>query len=175
MNFELQHALDILSRTPATIDRLLRGLPAEWLRSNEGDETWSPFDIVGHLIHGEETDWMPRAGVILRHGDSKVFVPFDRFAQFKRFKDKSLEELLDLFAALREKNLETLRGMDLKPPDFTRKGKHPQLGGVTLGQLLSTWVVHDLGHIAQIARAMSKQYSAQVGPWGAYLPILNPR
>jgi uncharacterized damage-inducible protein DinB len=173
MKYDLDHALDILARTPDTLKTWLGGLPEEWITSNEGENTWSPFDIVGHLAHGEETDWIARTKMILVHGEYKTFEPFDRFAQFKKFKGKSTEELLDLFGSLREKNLRTLREMDLKPSDFPLRAKHPDLGEVTLGQLLSTWVVHDLGHIGQIARVMSKQYSAEVGPWRAYLRVLK--
>jgi hypothetical protein len=173
MEFDLQHAMDILSRTPAVLDKLLRGLPEEWLVSNEGENTFSPLDVVGHLCHGEEADWIARTNNIRDHGDVRVFHPFDRFAQATKYKGMSMDELLDLFASLRGKNLQTLREMDLQQSDFHLKGKHPDLGAVTLGQLLSTWVVHDLGHIGQIVRVMSKQYSNEVGPWQAYLRILK--
>lgn len=172
MRFDLQHAIEILSRTPPALDTMLRGLPKEWTKSNEGDNTWSPYDVVGHLAHGEEADWIARARIILESGDLRTFEPFDRFAQFKRFEGKSIEELLDIFASLRERNLLTLRGLGLRDLDLDFKGRHPELGGVTLGQLLSTWVVHDLGHIGQIARVMSKQYFAEVGPWKKYLRVL---
>jgi len=173
MRFELAQALDILSRTPATLDTLLHGLPEAWIHSNEGGETWSPFDIVGHLAHGEETDWIARTKIILEHGDSVGFDPFDRFAQFEKNKGKTIEELLDEFAALRRKNLDTIKKMNLGESDMPLKGRHPHLGGVTLGQLLSSWVVHDLGHIGQIVRVMARQYSSEVGPWKAYLRVLQ--
>jgi hypothetical protein len=173
LKFELGKAIEILARTPAVLDALLRGLPSEWVRSNEGGESWSPYDIVGHLIHGEETDWIPRARIILEQGESTAFEPFDRFAQFERSEGKTLEDLLARFASLRQENLEVLEGWRLKPADLERRGRHPDFGTVTLEQLLATWVVHDLGHIRQIARVMAKQYGARVGPWRAYIPVLG--
>ena len=173
MEFELEQAVEILSRTPATLNSLLRGLPASWIRNNEGAESWSPFDVLGHLIYGEETDWIPRAKIILEHGESKPFEPFDRFAQFERFKGKSLEELLDTFAQWRQRNLKTLQQMKLTADKLTLRGTHPEFGSVTMRQLLATWVVHDLNHISQIVRVMSKQYAEAVGPWKAYLSILS--
>jgi hypothetical protein len=173
MEFQLERAAEILSRTPATLNSLLRGLAAPWIRSNEGGESWSPFDVLGHLIHGEETDWIPRAKIILEHGESKPFEPFDRFAQFERFKGKSLEELLDTFAHWRQRNLATLQQMNLTADKLTWKGTHPDFGAVTMQQMLATWVVHDLNHISQIVRVMSKQYTEAVGPWKAYLSILS--
>lgn len=173
MEFKLDDVIDILGRTPPTLRILLEGLPEPWARGNEGPETWSPFDVVGHLIHGERTDWIQRARIILESGDSMAFEPFDRFAQYRASRGKSLEELLETFASLRRRNLETLGGWKLTAADFSRRGLHPELGEVTLGQLLATWAVHDLNHIGQIARAMAKQYRSEVGPWKAYLGILG--
>ena len=173
MEFQLEHALEILSRTPATVSAMLRGVSGEWARNNEGPESWSPYDIVGHLIHGEETDWIPRAKIILEHGDSKPFEPFDRFAMFEKFKGASLEKLLGRFAQRRQQSLDALQQMNLTPDKLALKGTHPELGAVTMKQLLATWVVHDLGHIRQIARVMAKQYAEAVGPWKAYLSILS--
>lgn len=173
MEFDLQQAIAVLSRTPATLDALLRGLPNVWTTPNEGGESWSAYDIVGHLIHGERTDWIPRARVILQHGDSRPFEPFDRFAQFRDSKGKTLGALLDEFAAQRRGNLEILRGLRLGPRELGLRGVHPAFGVVTLEQLLATWVAHDLGHVAQIARVMAKQYADAVGPWRQYLPVLT--
>ncbi len=166
-------AIEILSRTPAALSTVLKDLPQDLTDKNEGAETWSPYDIIGHLIHGEETDWIPRAKIILEHGRSRPFQPFDRFAQFERFKGKPLNELLDTFAHLREKNLKILQQMDITPVMLKLTGIHPEFGPVTLGQLLATWVVHDLGHIGQIVRVMSRQYFEAVGPWKAYLTVLG--
>jgi uncharacterized damage-inducible protein DinB len=152
---------------------MLRGLEDDWVRTNEGGTSWSPFDVVGHLIHGEVTDWIPRLRILLEHGTSRPFEPFDRFAQFETSKARALDELLDTFARLRAANLDTLHGLRLQPEDHARPGRHPELGTVTLGQLLATWVVHDLGHVAQITRTMAKQYAGAVGPWEAYLPVLR--
>lgn len=173
MEFQLGHAKEILRRTPATLDSLLRHLPEEWIRSNEGPESWSPFDVVGHLIHGEETDWIPRAKLILEYGESRTFEPFDRFAMFEKSRGKSLGDLLDTFGQLREENLKELDKMNLKPEMLEKRGMHPELGVVTLSQLLSTWVVHDLSHIGQIVRVMAKQYGKAVGAWADYLPVLS--
>lgn len=173
MEFQLNHATEILRRTPATLNSLLRHLPEEWIISNEGTETWSPFDVVGHLIHGEEADWIPRARLIMEHGESRAFEPFDRFAMFELSRGKSLGELLDRFEQLRGESLQQLEAINLRPEMFEKRGVHPEFGVVTLGQLLSTWVVHDLGHIGQITRVLAKQYDEAVGPWRAYLPILG--
>ena len=176
MIFQLDDAVEILSRTPGTLNRLLRDLPDSWVLSNEGPDTpdtWSAFDILGHLIHGEETDWIPRARIILEHGESLAFEPFDRFAQFEKSRGKSAGELLDEFEALRTRNLAALERMKIAPDQLTLRGTHPQLGSVTLRELLATWVVHDLSHIAQATRVMCKQYSEAVGPWRQYLPILG--
>lgn len=173
MEFQLDQAISILKRTPATLDSLLRNLPDEWLVANEGAESWSPFDVVGHLLHAEETDWIPRAKVILSQGEARAFEPFDRFAMFEISRGKSLGELLDLFNHLRQRNLEELEEMELTPEFLEMRGSHPDLGAVTLKQLLATWVVHDLSHIGQIVRVMAKQYGEAVGPWRAYLSVLN--
>ena len=173
MELELQHAIEILERTPSTLNSLLRDLSEPWLIQNEGPETWSPHDIVGHLIHAEETDWIPRAKIILEHGEERAFEPFDRFAMRDKFKGKSVTELLDTFAQLRAESLRVLQAMNLTPALLEKRGRHPEFGMVTLGQLLATWVVHDLGHLAQVTRVMSKQYRDAVGPWRAYLPVLD--
>jgi hypothetical protein len=175
--FNLPEAVAILTRTPPALDALLRGLPDIWIHSNEGrnqdeKDTWSPFDIVGHLIVGERTDWMPRVRIILNHGEARAFDPFDRFAQQKS-QAKSLDQLLDEFAQLRKESLVGLRELNLQPEDFTRRGKHPELGTVTLSQLIATWAVHDLTHLHQLARVMAHQYCDEVGPWSAYLGVLK--
>ena len=175
MEFDVVQATEILSRTPSVFHALLRDLADPWVFSNEGEETWSPFDVLGHLIHGEHTDWIGRARLILEKGEEQVFEPFDRFAQVDESKGKSLVDLLNEFAVLRSANLATLRGWNLTPADLERRGRHPEFSVVTLRQLLATWVVHDLGHIAQATRAMAKQYDPEVGPWRAYLSILKPR
>jgi hypothetical protein len=171
--FTLDEAVPILTRTPATLDTLLRGLPAGWTDAHEGGETWSPFDVIGHLVHCERADWVLRARIILEHGESRTFDPFDRFAQFKESEGKTLDVLLDEFAALRAENLGTLEAMNLTGTDLERRGRHPAFGEVTLGQLLACWTAHDLGHIAQIVRVMAKQYTVAVGPWEQYLSILR--
>lgn len=175
MNFSLNDALPVLRRTPDILRVWLSDLPSSWITANEGPETWSPFDIVGHLIHGERTDWMVRVELIFVHGDSQPFTPFDRFAQFRDSRGKSLGQLLDTFTDLRSSNLARLESLDLKPEDLVRRGRHPELGPVTLGQLLATWVAHDLNHLAQIARVMGRQYTDAVGPWVEYLPMLTRR
>jgi hypothetical protein len=173
MEFEIEQATEILNRTPAVMSALLRDLPGAWTMKNEGGESWSPFDIVGHLIHGEETDWIPRARHIFEHGETKAFVPFDRFAQLEKSKGKSINELLDTFARLRAGNLEVLKSLEITPAKLELKGKHPEFGTVTMGELLSTWVAHDLSHIAQTVRVMARQYKDAAGPWAAYLPLLG--
>ncbi|KPK80163.1 MAG: hypothetical protein AMS25_09965 [Gemmatimonas sp. SM23_52] len=173
MDFELGRTLEILRQTPGTLRSLLGGLSEEWISANEGSDTWSAFDIVGHLIHGDETDWIARLEIILEHGEAETFTPFDRFAQFEKSKGKSLAELLDTFEALRQENLRTLEELNLQPQQLDLTGMHPELGRVTLRQLLATWAVHDLGHIFQIARVLAKAYAAQVGPWGVYLRVLR--
>jgi DinB superfamily len=173
MEFELQHAIEILRRTPATLNSMLREMPEVWLVGNEGPETWSPYDVVGHLIHGEETDWIPRAKMILEDGEARAFEPFDRVAMFEKSKGKSIAELLDTFAMRRQESLHALNEMKLTPALLEKRGKHPELGVVTMKQLLATWVIHDLGHVRQIVRVMAKQYRDDVGPWRAYLSILE--
>lgn len=173
MRFDLDHATDILSRTPAVLESMLADLPAGWASGNEGGQTWSPFDVLGHLIHGERTDWMPRARMILRSGESETFEPFDRFAQFEASEGRSMRELLGTFAELRADNLRALGGLNVTADDLAKRGRHPELGAVTLAELLAAWVVHDLDHIAQIARTMAKQYGEAVGPWEAYLSVLK--
>lgn len=171
--FDVAEAVEVLSRTPAALDALLRGLPDTWTRSNEGGDTWSAFDIVGHLISGERTDWMVRARIILEKGESRAFDPFDRFAQERESRGKSLEQLLDEFANLRRENLAALRAMNLQPEDLKRRGLHPALGVVTLAELLATWTVHDFTHLHQLSRVMAHQYRDAVGPWIAYLGVLK--
>ena len=173
MSFDLPETLDILERTPAALGSLLRGTSASWHDIDEGPDTWSAFDVVGHLIHGEETDWVPRARIILEHGESRPFEPFDRFAQLDRVAGWSLDQLLDRFAELRQANLEMVRSCRLTEDQLALPGRHPELGSVDLRQLLATWAVHDLNHIAQIARVMAKRYTEEVGAWRKYLLILN--
>src|SRR2546423_10090663 len=170
----LDDAVAILERTPASLTALLKDLPERWVEAKEGEGTWSAYDVIGHLIHGERTDWIPRARHILA-GEAGPFEPFDRTAQFRDSAGKSLEELLATFAELRRENTTALRGMNLMVDDFDRRGLHPELGEVTLGQLIATWVVHDLDHIGQIARTMAKFYGKATGPWSEYLSILRDR
>jgi hypothetical protein len=169
----LDDTIALLSRTPAALNALLRNLPESWTYRNEGDGTWSAFDVVGHLVHGERTDWIPRLERILEAGESKPFDRFDRLAQFRESQGKSLGQLLDEFAELRSENLNYLRSLNLQPADFQRRGKHPSLGTVTLGQLLATWATHDLTHLHQISRIMAHQYRQAVGPWSQYLGVLR--
>jgi hypothetical protein len=173
MQFNLENSISLLARTPATLDALLRGLPEVWINQNEGANSWNVFDVLGHLIHGEITDWMPRARMILQFGETRAFEPFDRFAQERDSQGKSLPQLLDEFSRLRSKNLDDLRALDLQPPDFERRGRHPGLGVVTLSQLLATWLVHDLTHVHQISRIMAHQYREAVGPWTKFLGVLQ--
>ena len=173
MNLDLAETMEILGRTPVVLDTLLRGIGPEWHDRNEGEGTWRPRDVVGHLVHGEETDWIPRARLILEHGETREFVPFDRFAQFDRFAGWSLDRLLDRFSELRRDDLRVLAEWRLTPDQLELRGRHPAFGTVTLGQLVATWAVHDLNHIGQIVRVMAKRYSDEVGPWRAYLSILN--
>lgn len=176
-DFSLEGSIDILQRTPSVLEALLKDAPDFWSRNNEGPDTWSPFDIIGHLVHGEKTDWIPRARLILSEGDgsrdSKTFEPFDRFAQFRESEGKTINKLLEEFAALRKQNIVALKEMDLSEDDFARTGYHPDFGEVTLRQLLATWTAHDLGHIRQAARVMAKQYKDEVGPWEEYLPVMG--
>lgn len=172
MKFDLNKSIEILTNTPGVLESLLDGLSDEWLHSNEGMDTWSPYDIIGHLIHAERTDWMERMDIILNR-DDKHFKPFDRFAQFTESKGKSLSDLLVEFRELREKNLKVLKKIDLTEDKLNKIGIHPKFGEVTLKQLLSTWTVHDLNHQAQISRVMAKQYKEETGPWVEYLPVLT--
>lgn len=172
MQYDLEKALEILERTPAVLNSLLINLDEQWTQNNEGENTWSPFDIIGHLIHGEKTDWVPRTKIILAHGPDQPFEPFDRFAQYEISKGKTLSELLQEFEQLRKQNLEEFKSLDIVS-NLNKKGMHPELGEVTLSNLLSAWVVHDLGHISQLTRVMAKQYKDEVGVWTKYLGILN--
>jgi hypothetical protein len=173
MDFDLATGLAVLERTPRTLAEMLGGLPAVWTDATEGPDTWSPYVIVGHLIHGERSDWIPRAEIILARGTDRRFTPYDRLAQFRESQGKSLRELLDEFARLRAQNLATLASWHLTDTELALTGEHPDFGAVTLRQLLATWVGHDLGHVAQIARVMAKQYRDAIGPWRAYLPIMD--
>ncbi len=171
--FELATGMEILRRTPAVLRVWLTGLPDDWVRSNEGPDTWSPFDVLGHLIHGERTDWIPRANQILAGHGRTPFPPFDRFAQTHESKGKTLDVLLDEFEALRLESLDKLESFNLGQAELELQGTHPEFGSVTLGQLLATWVTHDLAHLGQIARVMAKQNRGAVGPWRKYLSILD--
>jgi hypothetical protein len=173
MTFSLPHSIEILTRTPDVLHALLHDLSSAWTHENEGGESWSTYDIIGHLIHGELTDWMPRLEIILSDANDKSFTPFDRFAQFENSQGKSLNQLLVELKTLRQANINLLISKNLTEQDGQRTGLHPAFGEVTLSQLLSTWTVHDLNHIAQIARVMAHQYKDEVGPWTAYLRILQ--
>ena len=177
MEFDLDHAIEILSRTPATLRAMLEALPEPWPTSHEGGESWSPFEVLGHLIHGERTDWLPRVRLCLAEseGGPHTFAPFDRFAQIEENRGKRVGELLDTLEKLRWENLETVRGLGIGEAELGRRAIHPALGEVTLRQLLSTWVTHDLSHVAQISRVMARQYADEVGPWREYMPILTRR
>jgi hypothetical protein len=171
--FRLAESIPVLLRTPTALNALLRGLPDVWVHCNEGTDTWSAFDIIGHLIVAERTDWMARVRIIMESGEARPFDPFDRFAQSKEDQNKSMEQLLDDFARLRTENLDELRRLNLQHGDLTRHGKHPELGVVTLSELLATWVVHDLTHLHQLSRLMAHQYRDAVGPWRTYLGVLR--
>ena len=171
--FSLAEAITLLTRTPATLNALLRGLPDIWVRGKEGNDTWSAFDIIGHLIVADRTDWMPRVRTILEHGEARPFDPFDRFAQIRESKGKSLEQLLDDFARVRSESLAALAALNLESADLARRGRHPALGPVTLSELLATWAVHDLTHLHQLSRVMAYQYRDAVGPWSAFLGVLK--
>ena len=173
MEFRLDRAREILERTPPTLKALLQDLPAEWTSPNEGAGTWSPHEVVAHLIHGERADWIPRARIILEEGRTRPFEPFDRFAQFRDSEGKSLAELLDEFERLRAESLATVRSWRLTDAQLALEGEHPMFGVVTLRQLLATWTAHDVSHLAQISRVMAKQYRDAVGPWRAFLPIME--
>lgn len=173
MEQNLEHTIALLSRTPAALNTLLRDLPEVWTVRNEGENTWSVFDVVGHLIHAERADFMARARMVLEFGETRAFEPFDRWAQERESQGKSLPQLLDEFARLRSENLDQLRALNLRPQDFDQRGRHPALGVVTLSELLATWAAHDLTHLHQISRIMAHQYRQAVGPWTAYLGVLQ--
>jgi uncharacterized damage-inducible protein DinB len=173
MEFDLNKSVEIRSRTPEVLETLLAGLSEEWICCNEGQDTWSPFDVLGHLIHGEKTDWIARMEIVLSDAGEKTFSPFDRFAQFEESKGNDLSQLLEEFKSLRKRNLQILESKNITRQDLTKRGIHPVFGEVTLPHLLATWTAHDLGHIGQIVRVMAKQYAKEVGPWKEYLPILH--
>ena len=172
MKFDLYLSIAILERTPRILESWLEGLPDDWVLSNEGEDSWSAYDILGHFIHGEHADWIPRARIILSDQEDKTFESFDRFAQFEESRGESVDELLDTFKKLRDENLSALKGFMLTAEDFQKPGVHPELGAVNLSQLLATWVVHDMDHLAQIAQVIARQYKGSVGPWKEYLGIL---
>jgi hypothetical protein len=173
MEFDLSASMAVLERTPAVLRALLVGLPERWTTINEGGETWSPYDVVGHLVHGERTDWIPRARIILAQGADRRFTPFDRFAHLNEGTERTLNQRLDEFVHLRAEGLATLRGWHLTAEQLALTGVHPEFGEVTLGQLLATWTAHDLGHLVQVSRTMARQYRDAVGPWRAYLSVLK--
>lgn len=173
MEQNLDNSMALLARTPATLDALLRDLPEAWTTRNEGEKTWSAYDIVGHLIHGEKTDWIPRAKIILQYRETRAFEPFDRLAQIRDSAGKSLPRLLDEFAVLRMQSLDELKALRLGPQELACRGQHPTLGPVTLSELLAAWVAHDLTHIHQLSRVMAHQYRAATGPWSTYLGVLK--
>ena len=173
MKYSINEAAQVLEKTPLVLRSLLTGLSDGWTLSNEGPDTFSPYDVLGHLIHGEKTDWVTRAKIILAFGISKPFTPWDRFAQYEESKGKTLDQLLDEFAAVRKENMQWFSSLNLTETDLDRTGMHPTLGEITLRNLLSTWVVHDLTHIAQITRVMAKQYKEEMGPWPEFFRILN--
>jgi len=173
MKFQIEKAIEILSQTPVTVKSLLGNLSDDWTKNASDSENWSPFDIVGHLIHGEETDWIPRAEIILAQGENLTFEPFDRFAQFEKSKGKTLNELIETFAVSRTENLVILREMNLTEEKLKLKAIHPELGEVTLEQLFATWVVHDLNHLKQLATVLAYKYAENVGVWKQYLSILQ--
>jgi hypothetical protein len=173
MDVHLEDAKTLLARTPAVLSGLMNGMPQAWLECREGPKTFSPIDVLGHLIYGEQVDWIPRARIILEHGEARPFDPFDRVGFKDLIAGKSVEELLNMFTTLRNQSLKDLSSLKLQPAMLARKGTHPALGQVTLGQLLAAWVVHDLGHLSQIERVMARRYREAVGPWREYLPILD--
>jgi len=173
MSFQLNEALAVLERTPATFHALLSGLPESWTTCDEGPDTFTPFDNIGHLLHAERTDWVPRAEIILKQGADRRFEPYDRFAQFRESAGKTMAQLLEQFAHQRAENIATVRSWNLSEEQLSLEGEHPSLGAVTLRQLIATWVAHDLGHIAQTSRVMAKRYREGVGPWRSYLPVLD--
>lgn len=173
MDFQYDEAVELLRRTPTTLTALLRGLPEAWTTGGEGPDTWSAYDIVGHLLHADELDWIARARIILEHGEAQPFGAVNRTAMFEKYRGRSLDQLLAAFERTRAENLVTLDNMGITPEKLARTGTHPTLGRVTLSQLLSSWVVHDLNHIGQVVEVMSRQYADAVGPWRAYLAILT--
>lgn len=173
MNFRLNQSIEILEKTPFVIESYLSTLSEDWIKNNEGDNTWSPYNILGHLIFGEKTDWMIRIKTILGNSSNKLFEPFNRFAQLKDDQSKSIESMIHEFKHLRKKNIDELISLNITEKDLSCVGVHPEFGEVSLRQLLATWTVHDLGHIGQMVRVMAKQYSEEVGPWGEYLSILK--
>lgn len=173
MDFDLTNGIAVLERTPATMRALLDGLSPAWTDATEGPDTWSPYVVIGHLIHGERTDWIPRAQIIRAQGANLKFTPYDRFAQFRESQGKTLVQLLDEFARLRAQNIGTLRSWRLTEAQLALQGEHPELGAVTMRQLLACWVAHDLGHIVQVSRVMAKQYREAIGPWTAYLSVMK--
>ena len=173
MKYSIERSLEILERTPAVLNTLLSGIGDDWVTNNEGPDTFSPYDVIGHLIHGEKTDWTARTKRILEFGDTKTFDLWNRFAQYEESKGKSLQQLLDEFAAIRKENMVWFKSLGLTEADLDKKGMHPKLGSVTLRNLLATWVVHDLTHIAQVARVMAKQYKEEMGPWPEFFRILH--
>jgi hypothetical protein len=173
MNFDLNRSIEILERTPSVLDQLLQGLSSDWTATASDEKNWQPYDVVGHLIHGELTDWIPRAEIILAQGADRTFTPFDRFAQFEASAGKDLDSLLAEFGSLRAEGIKTLRSWNLSNSQLQLSGTHPELGEVSLKELLATWVVHDLNHIRQIVGTLAKRYEREVGPWRAYLGILN--
>ncbi len=173
METNLEMTMALLARTPATLDALLRQLPDEWTTANEGEKTFSAYEVVGHLVHGERSDWIPRVKMILQFGESRAFEPFDRFAQERESQGKSLAQLLDEFAELRAGNLQKIRSLGLTEQQMQLRGKHPRLGTVTLGNLLSTWAAHDMTHLHQTARILAHQYREAVGPWSVFLGVLQ--
>ena len=173
MKYSLERSYEILDRTPAVLQSLLAGLPDDWVMPNEGPETYSPYDVIGHLIHGEKTDWTARAKMILEFGNTQTFVRWNREAMYEESMGKTLQQLLDEFATIRKENMGWFKALNLTEEDLDKKGMHPVLGEVTLRNLLATWVVHDLTHIAQITRVMAKQYTGEMGPWPEFFRILN--
>jgi hypothetical protein len=173
MEQNLHHTISLLTRTPAALNALLRDLPEAWTSQNEGENTWSAFEILGHLIHGERTDWMPRARIVLQFGETQNFEPFDRLGHQQEIQGKSMNQLLNEFASLRSKNLDELRALNLRREDLEMSGRHPALGTVTLSQLLATWAVHDLTHLHQLSRVMAHQYREAAGPWAEYIGVLK--
>ncbi|HEX5154377.1 MAG TPA: DinB family protein [Parafilimonas sp.] len=173
MEYDIVKSLEILERTPAVLHTLLSGIDNEWVTNNEGPDTFSPYDVIGHLVHGEKTDWTARIKRILEYGTSKSFDSFDRFAMYEESRGKTMQQLLNEFEDIRKQNIIWFKLLDLQQTDYDKKGMHPKLGEVTLRNLLATWVVHDLTHIAQITRVMAKQYKAEIGPWVEFFRILN--